>query len=98
MKYIVITSTPRDKPDGIAIRTPFMFPEMLVHDHVAKAMLLLLSLMFPAHDSKVTSAGEFSSMSFEGECGGESTSIGIKSKPEEDTLLIRMNDYGAGMT
>lgn len=100
MKYIIVTASKTSKKPGgetSVIRYPFIFPNMLVHSHVGKCMCLLVSLMHPDYQPVVTSAGEMNSMEFEGECHGESTSIGCKSKGPEDTHLIRMSDYGANM-
>ncbi|CAB4194487.1 hypothetical protein UFOVP1254_84 [uncultured Caudovirales phage] len=92
MKYIVISAANKSGEH----RFPFIFPNNLVHSHVAKVMTLLVSLMFPTRDVTVTSAGEINAIEFSGECFGKSTTLGLESKPVEDTQLVRMNDYGAG--
>lgn len=94
MKYIVISATDKDS----VIRFPFIFPNQLVHARVAKVMTLLIGLMFIKRDVEVTSAGEINSMEFAGTCYGKSDTLKLKSFPVEDTTLIKMNDYGAGMT
>ena len=80
------------------MRFPFIFPNMLVHAHVAKVTSLLISMMYPAYQVTTTGAGELNSMDFDGECYGESTTLNIKSKGVEDTQLVRMSDYGSVMT
>lgn len=99
MKYIVLTvTTPgKDREQPWESRYPIIFPNTLVHAHVAKVMELLLGLLFPRSTVTVTSAGELNSADITAQCYGESTSIGVKSKPTEDTQLVIMNDYGAGM-
>lgn len=98
MKYIVITATKTDEGcDETRMRFPFLFPNNFVHDHVAKALVLIMSFMFIRYDIKVTSAGEWNSADFGADCYGKSDSIGVKSDPVEDKRLIMMNDYGAGM-
>lgn len=97
MKYIVITCTrKRTASEDSVIQYPFIFPNNLVHDHVAKALTLLISLLHPTYRASVTSAGEVSSMSIEGPFVGESTSIGVRSD-KGDTQLVRMCDYGSNI-
>ena len=98
MKYVVISAihTNRQSGNTSVIRYPFIFPNMLVHSHVAKVASLLVSFMHPTHDIKTTSAGEINSADFKGECYGESTSLNIPSA-HGDTNLVQMNDYGSGM-
>lgn len=95
MKYVVLTVA---KGRDTKYRFPIIFPNNLVHDHVAKAVGLLLQLMFIQSKVTVTSAGEVNSMDFAGECYGDSESCGVKSKGVEDTQLIKLNDYGAGVS
>lgn len=102
MKYIVISITmpPRqqEKEPAFVMRFPFIFPDMLVHAHVAKAQCLLLDLMYPGAKSvEVTSAGSMNSMAFDGDAYGKSDTLNLKSDPS-DTSLIRNCDYGGVMT
>jgi len=91
VKYVVLTVSGKNH----TMRFPIIFPNNLVHDHVAKAVGLLLNLMFPRYNVNVTSAGEVNSMDFGGKAYGKSESCRVSSK-KTDTQLIRMNDYGAG--
>ena len=96
MKYIILKA----KKGATSITLPIIFPDMLVHDHVARCLSLLLSLMYPTHKVAVCAAGFVSSVDVGRtiECNGESTSIGVKSRGERDTALIRMADYGSCLT
>ncbi len=99
MKYIVITASKISKKPGgdtSIMRFPFIFPNMLVHSHVAKVTSLLISLMYPQYQTNITSAGEINSMDFTGNCFGESTTLNVKAA-EGDTQLVRMSDYGANL-
>lgn len=97
MKYIVVSAIKTDKQgETSVIRYPFVFPNTLVHAHIAKVVTLLLSLMHPTHEVKATSAGEVNSMDFDGDCYGGSDTLKLKSA-EGDTNLLKMNDYGSGM-
>jgi len=99
MKYIVLTVTqpPKGDESPFVMRYPIVFPNNMVHAHVAKVNSLLLEMMFPKATVTATSAGECNSMAFGGELYGESTSLNVKSKGQEDTNLLKMCDYGAGM-
>lgn len=96
MKYIVVSAVEAKKDNPSVIRYPFIFPNMLVHAHIGQLLCFLVRFLHPAYEVSCTSAGEISSISIEGECHGESTTLGIESDPE-DTNLIRMNDYGSSV-
>jgi hypothetical protein len=101
MKYIILQVSHDGDP---LMKVPVCFPSVLVHDMVAAQMTALLRMQFFKTDKKteveVISAGDFSSTIFmdpEGVCGGESTSIGVKSLGKIDDQLIGMADYGSLM-
>ena len=85
MKYIVFLSAENDR------EIPIIFPSTLVHLDVAKVMSKVVGT------SKVTAAGELSSLDIDATCHGESTTIGIKSRGEVDSRLIAAYDYSFGM-
>lgn len=75
---------------------PFIFPNNLIHKEVADAMKPVVKSTFgDPPNVTVVSAGDYAP-DFDGCCSGSSTSLGLKSREEEDDLLISMNDYGAG--
>jgi hypothetical protein len=84
MKYIIFIS--KDGRQEI----PIIFPNNLVHLEVAQAMSKLVGT------SRVVAAGEFSSLAIDAECNGKSTTIGVKSREEQDDRLISNYDYTFG--
>lgn len=93
MKYIVMKV--QVKEDFI-IEIPFVFPEIIVHANIADFCKVLLEKHFPAAESiQPISAGFCSSMAFEDDCYGESETLKLKSRPQEDSALIKMCDYGS---
>lgn len=85
MKYIVFRTI-----DGRQ-EIPIIFPNILVHIEVAQALAKLVKT------SRVVAAGEFSSLDIDANCHGKSTTIGIKSREDEDDSLISNYDYHFGM-
>lgn len=89
MKYIVL----KVKIDAtLSVELPVVFPNILVHANVAKALQALPELK----GASVVGAGEYTHT--EGACSGESTSLGIKSRGDVDELLLTMSDYGLNYT
>lgn len=89
MKYVVFKRQLR----GLTVLHPVIFPNHLVHADVAE------DLTKPGASLagwKVDSAGSVS-LFMEPMCNGLSETLGVRSKPERDSRLIRMNDYGAGL-
>lgn len=84
MKYIIIV---RDLGRGTLVAYPILFPNMLVHADVAKNML-----RGELRGCKVDSAGFLSCIDHT--CYGRSESLNIDSKPERDSNIIQMLDYG----
>lgn len=94
MKYIVMQVA---GPDSTIVREiPFIFPEIVVHSDMSKAMKVMLRQQFK-HPKQITciAAGFFSSVDIITMCYGESTSLDLKSRGEEDMDLINMCDYGS---
>ena len=87
MKYIVFEKTIL----GMKQEIPIIFPNLLVHLDVAKALTKVVET------SRIVAAGEFSSLDIDAEVGGKSTSIGIKSRGKKDEILIAYCDYTGGM-
>jgi hypothetical protein len=93
MKYIVFTVTePKLKSK---YRIPVIFPDVLVHDDVSKALVAMMQTQFKNRSVKPTSAGFISSFCIDPVCNGVSTSLNL-SPHKSDNDLIRMCDYGAG--
>lgn len=86
MKYIVFLV-----PGKLPRLAPVVFPNWLTHSDVAQA--LLQSGKMPELTGAVAdSAGEYSPLG--GVCSGHSETLGLQSKPDRDTRLLLMNDYG----
>jgi hypothetical protein len=94
MKYITMQVSNKK---GLRLAIPIVFPNILVHAQVAAVLKVLLNEQFPGHHVKALSAGEVNSADMHVEAHGESTSLKLKARPE-DTSLIIGNDYGAGFT
>lgn len=99
MKYIVLRTTNGD----IVRDIPFIFPNHLVHADVAEALADMLIRKY-ASGSPATvqaiSAGEISSLEIAGDthsCDGESTTLHLKSRGEEDSRMINTYDYYHGI-
>lgn len=94
MKYIVMRVEDED-PKKMSLEVPFAFPTIIVHSCMAAQMAALLHMQYPT-SAKIypISAGEFSSLGWN-ECHGESTSLKLKSRGEEDDQLFSMCDYGS---
>lgn len=89
MKYIVF----QHDIAGIKQEIPIIFPNNLVHLEVAKALTKVIG------SSRIVAAGEFSSTDIEADSiGGESTTIGIKSRKMQDKKLIWGIDYTQGLS
>ena len=85
MKYIVFQTK-----DGCQ-EIPIIFPNTLVHIEVAQALSKIVGT------SRIVAAGEFSSLDIDATCHGKSTTIGIKSREDDDAQLISNYDYHFGM-
>lgn len=91
MKYVVFVK----RAKTITIHVPVVFPNMLVHADVAKMMTCDIG---PLAGYKADSAGECSTFGHDFMCHGESTTLGLKAKPNRDSELLHMADYGGLMT
>ena len=92
MKYVVMHVMNKA---GLDLEIPFIFPDIIVHLYMATICKPLLEEHFKEADITVVSAGFCSSTAFEDECYGQSESLGVKSRPERDSHLIKMCDYGS---
>lgn len=90
MKYVMF----RKKDKELSIYHPVIFPNHMIHADVAEYTHYALPI--PLIGWEVVSSGEYNVMT--GDCSGKSESLNLKSNPERDTYIIRMNDYGGGMT
>lgn len=92
MKYIVLQVSIGDSIREI----PFVFPNILIHNEVSKYME---NYLFDTHGwiSKPISAGECSFYDSEPRCGGHSETLNLHSRGYTDSVLIKQNDYGAGI-
>lgn len=92
LKYIVMKIN-----NGDTVREwPIIFPDMMVHKQVAQHIGHCLSRH---HNMKSTviAAGSFSCFGGEVSCYGESETLGLESRGEEDAKLIKMFDYLHGI-
>jgi hypothetical protein len=92
MKYVVMQVVSKT---GMRLEVPFLFPDVCVHSVIAKALLPGLHEHWEDCDITPISAGFLSSMDIDASCDGESESLKLKSRGEEDDRLIRMSDYGS---
>lgn len=95
MKYIVIQVTTKD----IVRELPFLFPDAIVHAQMFQYMQHQMTMHHNADSVACVAAGFTSSIGVgtAGQCHGESESLGIKSRGEEDDKLIMMLDYTHGI-
>lgn len=93
MKYVVLEVTSKE----VTREIPIIFPESLVHLEVATVVAVLLNDN-GKKDVRPVSAGFISCIDFKDiNCHGESTSLGLKSRRDEDNRLISMMDYLHGI-
>jgi len=92
MKYIVLKIN-----NGETVREwPVIFPDMMVHKQVAEHMQHLVRRHHNTNCA-VVAAGSFSCFGGEVRCFGESETLSIESRGEEDAKLIKMFDYLHGI-
>ena len=89
MKYIMIKMTIKDASRYV----PIIFPECLVHKNVAEHIEHLMRMEHNA-EVEIVSAGFYD---IGATCYGESESLNLKSKPEQDTDIIREYPYKHGL-
>lgn len=93
MKYIIMSVVKPGKT--LSLEIPFVFPDLIVHKHMADSVVPLLGLHFGT-DAIITpvSAGFVSSTAFEDDCYGRSESLELSSRLG-DSQLLKMCDYGS---
>lgn len=84
MKYVMFVRTLNA---GQKVAYPIIFPDLLIHADVAKFMH-----RGDLRDAVIDSAGFVNPFTLE--CFGKSESLGIESKPERDTQVVKMMNYG----
>ena len=90
MKYIVM-----QRMIGSMVReVPILFPNELVHQHVASALLKLPGNPYKFLN-KVSAAGDVDLDAVV--CSGRSTTLRIDSRGKEDADLILTVEYGGGV-
>jgi len=94
MKYIVM----QRKYAGMIKEVPIIFPNELVHKHVAMALLSLNGNPYN-FINKVASAGDVAIEADYSEihCTGRSDTLNIDSRGDIDENLIIMCEYGVGL-
>lgn len=92
MKYIVMQ---RKIGDDMIQEIPIIFPDVLVHKHVAMALLRLPGNPYN-FINKVASAGTIEYSDAEFTCSGNSSTLKISSRGEVDEQLILNCEYGRG--
>lgn len=85
LKYIMFI---KESDNGMKTAYPVIFPNHLVHDEVAEALLT-----GPLQGYEPRSAGEVSSLGMGDHVGGRSTTLNLKPHPD-DRNIINMQDYG----
>jgi len=91
MKYIVLQIR-----NGETVREwPIIFPDMIVHSDIANVIQKHLYLQ--NQDSRVIAAGLVSFFGSQVRCFGESETLNIESRGNEDAKLIKMFDYLHGI-
>lgn len=104
MKYIVLEIADiNENGDRMEREIPVIFPNSLVHRDVAESTTRLLRRQQPdgrMRIIKAVAAGFISSMAIgdgKTQCHGESESLNLKSREQEDDRLIHMHDYLFGV-
>lgn len=87
MKYIIFEVTIGEE---LKKEEPVIFPNMFVHEDVAKRICHMLE-MEHNFTSVPVSAGEFNPISCE--CSGKSETLNLKSRPQ-DSDIVKLCDYG----
>lgn len=93
MKYIVLEA--ETSKGGVQREIPFIFPDHLVHSEMVHGLKTALIAQGFKDNAKVISAGFYNQMT--GSASGDSDSLGVASRGEEDSRLILMADYGVGI-
>lgn len=95
MKYVVFEC----EAGEAKFLAPVIFPDAFVHEHVARSLCYSMLRQEPRTRLHPVSAGFVNSAAFGPiRAHGESESLGLKSDPERDTMLMTGCDYGAGFT
>jgi hypothetical protein len=105
MKYIVLRVTDhatKANEEDLVREIPFIFPDNCVHSEVAKYMTNMLRRKRPdgrMRDIEPVSAGFMHSLSIgeKGACHGESETLKLKSRGDQDAALISTFDYLHGL-
>lgn len=93
-KYVIMHAVMGD----IEIDVPFIFPKMLVHQHVAIMMRAVIKFSYPKisdmNDITVRSAGTITFRDID--CSDKSETLNVSSH-EDDADIIKVNPYTAGI-
>lgn len=93
-KYIVFEI---ETPSRIKMELPVIFPDKLVHADVAEALHRVLRKTFHHAMSKPLSAGAISMVRIPFGTEGESKTLKLKSRTEDDDVLIESFEYSHGI-
>jgi hypothetical protein len=91
MKYIML----KRKIGGIAQKVPIIFPDFMVHKHIAQAIKNLPGNPYEI-ENVVWSAGDITFEADSLTTSGSSSTLNISSEPE-DAEVIEMYDYFQGL-
>jgi len=91
VKYIVFER----KVGSLTHQFPVIFPKDLIHERVSQALTVMMRKTHK-QEIKPIAAGEVNLVMTGMECGGSSETLGLQSRGQVDTVLIRMSDYGGG--
>lgn len=72
-----------------------IFPDLMVHSIVADCFITACKLHWKTMKISVLSAGDYDAR--ECVCSGESESLGVKSREDEDSRLVRTYDHLHGL-
>lgn len=92
MKYIIVQIRNGD----IVCEWPIIFPDMLVHRQIAETIKWHL-VRYHDQDARIVAAGSASFFGGKVRCFGESETLNVESRGNEDVKLIKMFDYLHGI-
>jgi hypothetical protein len=79
---------------GLEQEIPVLFPSLLVHIEVARAMKPCMHRHFENTDISVVSAGDFNAIDCE--CSGGSETLRVNSRPQDGNIILS-HDYLHGI-
>ncbi len=93
MKYIIF----KVEGEQLDRRIPIVFPNFMVHSLVFKYMRHMLRVEHKCHVEAVSAGEIVGFLTSDLSCGGESETLNLKSRGDEDAEIIKGYDYFAGL-